>query len=220
MKDQKPSELTNIKSVSTSVNAQYQMEVNKLTNFQDSSEALAFSKHLILSGVLPKAYTKPETVLLAMQMGKEIGLNAVSSIFGIDIIQDKPALSGKLMASLVWASGCAIKTVKDFEPIYSEGENPEIIDYQTVIKFYRPYLNGILLEEDVKFLWSEAAQLGHTKKDQWSKQPGVMMWWRALSKGCRRMIPDKMAGLYHSHEIADTSGLSYELTEDGEIRYI
>jgi hypothetical protein len=211
------SELVNIPAISTTTNLEYQNKVNALTNFKNTEDALEFSKHLILSGVLPKSYNKPETVLVAMQMGKEIGLNAVSSIFGIDIIQGRPALSSRLMLALVWGSGCALKTVKDCEPV--KNEKDEIVDYETIIRFYRPF-NNIVIEEDVKFTYKEAGSLDLLGRDQWKKQYPVMMYWRAVAKGCRRVIPDKLAGIYHAHEVADVSGLNYKVTEDGEIQYI
>jgi hypothetical protein len=211
-------QLVNIPAVSAGLKVQYQNEVNKLTNFSDTVEALSFATHLIKSNVLPKGYDKPETVLIAMQMGKELGLNAVSAIFGIDIIQGRPALSSKLMAALVWANGCAMTTVKDGEIILdSEGRFKDMI---TTIEFRRPYTVGNTTEvirEKVSFTWSEATALGLSSKDQWKKQPGVMLYWRALSKGVRRIIPDKIAGLYNTLEMADTAGMSYMVNDDGEI---
>ena len=44
-----------------------------------------------------------------------------------------------------------------------------------------------------------------------------MLYWRALSKGVRRIIPDKIAGLYSTLEMADTAGMSYMVNDDGEI---
>jgi hypothetical protein len=117
----------------------------------------------------------------------------------------------KGMASLVRKGGVRTKTIKDFEPIKdAEGKT---IDYQTIIRFYR---DGI--EEDVSYTYSDARNLGLTAKDNWKKQPAVMMYWRCYSKGANRVAPDLINGLYTTEEVASfTKGApNIEITEDGD----
>lgn len=112
---------------------------------------------------------------------------------------------------MVRKGGVKYKTVKDFEPI--KDETGKTVDMETVIRFYR---DG--LEEDVRYTYKDAQALGLVSKDNWKKQPGVMMYWRCFSKGANRVCPDLIGGLYTTEELASftTNAPLIELTEDGE----
>lgn len=115
------------------------------------------------------------------------------------------------MAALCRKGGVRTKTIKDFEPVLnSEGKK---VDMETVIRFYR---DGI--EEDVKYTYRDAESLGLIGKDNWKKQPGVMMYWRCYSKGANRVCPDLIGGLYTTEELASftPNAPTIELTEEGE----
>lgn len=115
------------------------------------------------------------------------------------------------MAALVRKGGVKTKTIQDFEPI--KNEEGVTTDAVTTIRFYR---DGI--EEDVSYKFSDAKNLGLTGKDNWKKQPGIMMYWRCYSKGANRVCPDLIGGLYTTEELASFTKDApiIELTEDGE----
>jgi hypothetical protein len=126
----------------------------------------------------------------------------------------------KGMGSLVRQGGVAYTTVKDFEAIKDEAGNP--IDYETAIKFTRFHKNpdGTFdrLEDTVGYKWSEAVSMGLTGKDNWKKQPSVMLYWRAFSKGANRVCPDLISGMYTTEEVASftPNAPTVTITEEGE----
>lgn len=123
----------------------------------------------IKSGLLPASIKTPEQAVVIALKGRELNLQTMASFEMIDVIMGKPALKPKGMASLCFKGGVRTKTIKDFEVSEIGGKK----DAETVIRFYR---DGI--EEDVSYKYSDAQALGLTSKDNWKKQPGVMMYWR------------------------------------------
>lgn len=178
---------------------------------KDQQELLNKAAVWITSKLLPVAVDTPEKAVVIVLKGKELGLEPMASFDLIDVIMGKPALKPKGMAALIRKGGVRTKTIEDFEPVKNEEGN--IINYRTIIRFYR---DGI--EEDVKYLYSDAQKLGLTGKDNWKKQPGVMMYWRCYSKGANRITPDLISGLYTTEELASfTKGApQVEITEDGD----
>jgi len=165
----------------------------------------------VKSGLLPSSVKTPEQAVVIALKGKELNLTPMASFELIDVIMGKPALKPKGMAGMVRKGGVRYKTVKDFEPVFdAEGKK---VDMETIIRFYR---DG--LEEDVKYTYRDAQALGLTSKDNWKKQPGIMMYWRCFSKGANRVCPDLIGGLYTTEELASftANAPTIQLTEDGE----
>lgn len=119
------------------------------------------------------------------------------------------------MAALVRKGGVKYYTEKDYEPVYDAAGT--LIDYETIICFIR---DGI--EEKVKYKYTDAASLGLTGKDNWKKQPGIMMYWRCFSKGANRVCPDLISGMYNTEELASFTKGAAEvvITEDGDAQVI
>lgn len=164
----------------------------------------------VKSGLLPANIKTAEQAVVIALKGKELNLQTMASFEMIDVIMGKPCLKPKGMAALVRKGGVRTKTIKDFEPVLEDGKK---VDMETIIRFYR---DGI--EEDVKYTYRDAQSLGLTSKDNWKKQPSVMMYWRCYSKGANRVCPDLIGGLYTTEELASFTANSpvIELTEDGE----
>lgn len=165
----------------------------------------------VKSGLLPANIKTPEQAVVIALKGKELNLQTMASFEMIDVIMGKPCLKPKGMAALVRKGGVKTKTIKDFEPVLNaEGKK---IDMETIIRFYR---DGI--EEDVKYTYRDAEALGLTSKDNWKKQPGIMMYWRCYSKAANRVCPDLIGGLYTTEELASFTVNAPEiiLTEDGD----
>lgn len=169
----------------------------------------------IKSGLLPSAITKPEQVVVIALKGKELGLETMQSFDFIDVIMGKPSLKPKAQAALIRKGGVKYYTEKDYEPVYDA--TGALIDYETVIVFIR---DGI--EERVKYKYTDAANLGLTGKDNWKKQPGIMMYWRCFSKGANRVCPDLISGMYNTEELASFTKGAAEviITEDGDAQVI
>lgn len=178
---------------------------------EEQNQLLQQAAAWVKSGLLPSSIKTPEQAAVVALKGKELGLNPMMSFEFIDVIMGKPALKPKAMASLIRKAGVKYKTIKDFEPVLDE--EGKRIDMETVIRFFR---DGD--EEDVKYTYKDAQALGLTSKDNWKKQPGIMLWWRTFSKGANRVCPDIIGGLYTNEELASFTKNAplIEITEDGD----
>ena len=186
---------------------------NSLSQQTDAqNQLLAQADTWIKSGLLPNSIKTPEQAVVIVLKGKELNLQTMASFEMIDVIMGKPALKPKGMASLCFKGGIRTKTIKDFEPI--KNDEGKSVDAITTIRFYR---DGI--EEDVSYKYSDATALGLTSKDNWKKQPGIMMYWRCFSKGANRVCPDLIGGLYTTEELASftPNAPTVQLTEDGDV---
>lgn len=165
----------------------------------------------IKSGLLPSSIKTPEQAVVIALKGKELNLPPMASFEMIDVIMGKPALKPKGMSAMVRKGGVKYQTIKDFEPVFDE--EGKKIDMETVIRFYR---DG--LEENVRYTYKDAAALGLTSKDNWKKQPGIMMYWRCFSKGANRVCPDLIGGLYTTEELSSFTENApvIQFTEEGE----
>lgn len=185
----------------------------------NQSKLMEDAQQWISSGILPAAIQKPEQAVVIVLKGRELGLDPMQSFDFIDVIMGKSALKPKGMGALVRKGGVSYTTVKDFEAIKDEAGN--IVDYETAIKFIRWHKNPDnsfeKLEDVVGYKWSEAVAMGLTNKDNWKKQPGVMLYWRAFSKGANRVCPDLISGMYTTEEVASftPNAPTVMITEDG-----
>ena len=69
---------------------------------QSFSEAERFARMLAGTELVPAAYRgKPEAILIAMQMGYEVGLSPMQAIQNIAVIGGRPAIWGDAMLALV-----------------------------------------------------------------------------------------------------------------------
>ena len=181
------------------------------TKVDTQNQMLEQAKAWVKSGLLPQSIKTPEQAVVIALKGKELNLQTMASFEMIDVIMGKPALKPKGMAALCFKGGVRTKTIKDFEKVLND--TGAAIDAITTIRFYR---DGI--EEDVSYKFSDAQNLGLTSKDNWKKQPSIMMYWRCFSKGANRVCPDLIGGLYTTEELSSftANSPSVILTEDGD----
>ena len=145
-------------------------EVNRGLVQHSNSQAVMLEQAVawVKSGLLPASIKTPEQAVVIALKGKELNFPIMASFENIDVIMGKPALKRNGMASLCFKGGVRPKCIKDSESV-CDGEG-KIVDKITTIRFYR---DGI--EEDVSYKYTDAARLGLTSKDNWKKQPGIML---------------------------------------------
>lgn len=153
-------------------------------------EALKFSKILADSDLVPKDYKgKPGNVLVAMQMGLEVGLQPLQALQNIAVINGRAAIWGDAMLALV-------KTHVSFEWI-DEKYNPTIkAAICTVKRKGQPEQVRTFSEDDAKKarLW---------EKDIWKAYPQRMLQMRARAFALRDVFPDAIKGLAMAEEAQD-----------------
>lgn len=153
---------------------------------------------LIKSGFLPQALNTPEKVLAVILTGKELGIGAMESIRGISVIQGKPTVSPQLMLALAFRT----KGVMKYEVTSNKDKATCVIQR----KNSEPFTSVFSMED--------ARKMGLADKDNWKKQPEVMMRWRAISQAMRVVFPDAISGLYLFDELSH----DVEISDSGEVK--
>ena len=88
---------------------------------RDLTEAMKFAEMMASSELVPKNFrSKPGDVLIAVQMGCEVGLSPMAAIQNIGVINGKPGLYGDAGKAILLAGGCIIEE-DDIEIIKKTG---------------------------------------------------------------------------------------------------
>ena len=158
------------------------------TNLQ---EAMKFAELIANSTLAPKDYHKqPGNVLIAMQMGMELGLPPMQSIQNIAVINGRPS---------VW--GDAIPALCKAHPRYEYMS--ETFDEATMTATCRIKRKGE--DEQVRTFSQEDAQTAGLWKKQgpWTQYPKRMLQMRARAFACRDVFPDALKGIAVAEEAQD-----------------
>jgi len=77
----------------------------KLASLED---AYRFANAIVASGFAPRGMEKPEAVLVAIQLGAEIGLSPMAALQNTAVINGRPAIYGDAALALVRGSGLLV----------------------------------------------------------------------------------------------------------------
>lgn len=165
--------------------------------FQPSSltEAMEYAKMIANSSFCPETMRgKPGDVLIAIQMGAEIGLTAIQAIQNIAIIKGKPCVYGDAALAVVQAS-----PKYEYHKEWFEGS----IDDGTLTAFClvkrkgsEEYTRSFGMKEAKKAaLWSKAGV--------WQQYPDRMLQMRARSFATRDQFSDALKGISFREEVED-----------------
>lgn len=140
---------------------------------------------LVLSGFLPKAVDTWQKATAIIMYGKEIGMGPMEALQSIDVIQGKPTQKPQSMKAMVHKKipNAIFRVVKstDEECIY-EAARPG----DPVTQFF--------------FTFKDAERMGMTGKDNYKKQPKVMLNWRCVGHVARTVFPDCLSGVSYTPE--------------------
>lgn len=154
------------------------------------NEAMELSKLLSQSDLVPQDYKgKPGNVLVAVQMGQELGIQPMQALQNIAVINGRPTVWGDLMLALVRGSG--------------------------LLEYCNESVNGDTATCEVKrkgepdpivrtFSWLEAIQAGYDKKTgPWKTHRNRMLQMRARAFALRDGFADVLRGLQMREEVID-----------------
>jgi hypothetical protein len=153
-----------------------------ITPFRDLFEQ---AQTLVKSGFLPRDVNTAEKAVAIMTMGQEVGIGMWAAFNGISVIQQKPTMGPQLMLGLINRSG------------QLEDMTIDATDERAVVMMKR---KGRAAHTET-FGRKEATAMGLMGKDNYKKQPAVMMKWRAVSACARVVFPDVIMGFYLPEEI-------------------
>lgn len=157
-------------------------------------EAMSLAKIMADSDLVPKDYkSKPGNVLIAVQMGAEVGLPPMQAMQSIAVINGKPSIYGDVGKALLRSRGCDIIESSDEE------------NKKTGMARCRIVRKG---QQDVEKTFSiEDAKTAHLwgKQGPWTEYPYNQLGWRAFWFAARRAAPDILKGLSGREEVLDYS---------------
>jgi hypothetical protein len=175
-----------------------------LATFDD---AYRFSKMVAVSDFAPKDFkNKPESCLLAIQHGSEVGLSPMQSLQSIAVINGRPTIWGDAAMALVQASP-ACEYVRE----YLEGEGDALV---AVCEAKR---RGYPAPTTVRFSVADAKKAGlWGKSGPWQQYPSRMLTLRARGFALRNAFADALRGLITAEEAQDYPTTSAAPTPDPE----
>lgn len=122
---------------------------------------------------------KPDEVTAVILAGHELGIQPMTSLKSIDVIQGQPALRAHAMRGLLQAKGHEI----------------ELVESTAAYCKMRGRRKGAEKWQEVEWDLDRARQLGLLGKDQWKKQPKTMLIARATGEICRLVASDALHGM-------------------------
>jgi hypothetical protein len=161
------------------------------TNLAEAKElATLISK----SDLVPKDYQdKPGNVLVAIQMGQELGLQPMQALQGIAVINGRPSVWGDAMLALVRGNSLCESLHEYFDgegdsltavcAITRKGEKANIVRRFSVADAKKASLWG--------------------KTGPWTNYPQRMLQMRARAWACRDAFPDVLKGISVAEEAQD-----------------
>jgi hypothetical protein len=154
---------------------------------QTLAEKLKMADVFVKSGLMPSGFRTASQVLVALQMGHELGIPPMRAIQNIAIVNGRPTLSADLLLAIAMRTG----EVENFDDNDCNTE-------KAVIKLKRRGYS----EKISVFTWEDARKAGLTGKENWQRFPQRMLRARALAFAVRDRFPDVLAGLYTADEIS------------------
>lgn len=159
---------------------------------QNLGQAMELAKLIADSDLAPKDYRgKAGNVLIAVQMGQEVGLSPMTAIQSIAVINGKPGLYGDVGKAILLKNGFVIEE-DDVEVIRKTGAGR-----CRITRPGHPPCERTFSKEAAKV----AGLLG--KSGPWTTYPERQMAWRAFWFAARDIAADVLKGLKGREELMD-----------------
>ncbi len=158
-------------------------------------ELVEFAEIAARSQFVPKDYRNhPEDILLAVQLGSEVGLRPMQALQNIAVINGRPAVWGDALPGLCKASTVYQDLIETFE---NEDDPDFLIAVCIAIRRGSTPVTARFSVMDAKRagLW--------TKSGPWQTYPRRMLQMRARSFALRDCFPDVLKGLISVEEAQD-----------------
>ena len=128
----------------------------------------------------------PDQILSLMLIAQAEGLHPATAVLEYDIIQGKPALKAQSALARFQRAGGKI-------------EWKVRTDIEATASFSHPQSS----EVTVTWNMEKAKRMGLSEKDNWKKQPGIMLQWRTVAEGVRICYPACLNRMYLVEEVQD-----------------
>ena len=160
---------------------------------QSFAELVQFAQMAAKSQMVPKDFVgKPENIMLAIQMGSELGLAPMQSLQNISIVNGRPSVWGDALIGLCRQSAHC-QDIRE----WFEGEGDELTAFCEAQRIGSAPIQQSFSTADAKKagLWG--------KQGPWTQYPRRMLQMRARGFALRDAFPDVLRGLISAEEAAD-----------------
>lgn len=190
-------ETTDVKTTGTEIVAQKKSPIGfgaQGVQLASLEEAYRFANAICASGFAPKGMEKPEAVLVAIQLGAEIGLTPMAALQNTAVINGRPAIYGDAALALVRSSGL-LESYKE-EEIGEAGSDGQGYRVTAVRKGNQAAIETFTVADAKRAkLWGKAGP--------WSDYPKRMLRFRARGYVLRDLFGDILKGLRTVEEARD-----------------
>jgi hypothetical protein len=164
---------------------------------QSFNELVQFAQMAARSTMVPNDYRgKPENIMLAVQMGSEVGLAPMQALQNIAVINGRPALWGDAMLALCKQSS---KWGGIEETLTGEGDD-RVATCTVKRGGEAPVVRHFAVRDAIRAgLW-----LTSPSTSPWYRYPMRMLQMRARGWALRDTFPDVLRGLQSAEEATDT----------------
>jgi hypothetical protein len=154
-------------------------------------EAMRFSQMIATSDVCPKDFkNNAGNVLVAVQMGAEVGLQPMQALQNIAVINGRPCVWGDAIPALA-------KAHPKFEYMHEQFDDVTMTATCRVKRKGEP-------EQAKTFSQADAQQAGlWNKQGTWQTYPKRMLQMRARAWAIRDVFPDALRGIQVAEEVMD-----------------
>ncbi len=163
----------------------------KLASLED---AYRFANAICASGFAPRGMEKPEAVLVAIQLGAEIGLSPMAALQNTAVINGRPAIYGDAALALVRGSGMLVSYKE--EEIGEPGTDAHGYKVTAVRQGEQTAIETFTTGDAKRAkLWG--------KSGPWTDYPKRMLRFRARGYVLRDLFGDVLKGLRTVEEVRD-----------------
>jgi hypothetical protein len=158
------------------------------------SEAMQFAEVLAKSTMVPRDYQRsPANILVAIQMGAELGLAPLQALQSVSVINGKPAIYGDALMALVRSSRLCESVVETYE---GEGESLTAVCVARRRGQAEPIVGRFSVDDAKRAkLWG--------KSGPWTDYPKIMLKHRARGYCLRDGFADLLRGVISAEEAGD-----------------
>ena len=180
---------------------------NEITPFLQPTnlgDAMKAAEMMANSTLVPEAFQgKPADILIAGQMGAELGVSWMQALSNIAVINGRPCIWGDLTLALV-------RRHPDFESIEETYDKDSETATCTIKR--KSDKNAVTQY----FSWQDAIDAGLTGKDTYKKYKRRMLQMRARSWAIRDCMPDALRGISVAEEVMDLQPRPTDIVVEAE----
>ncbi|NIB43772.1 hypothetical protein HBA55_29490 [Pseudomaricurvus alkylphenolicus] len=161
-------------------------------------EAMELANLMANSEMVPKDYQgKPGNVLIAVQMGAELGLKPVQSLQNIAVVNGRPSVWGDGLRALIMSA-------PDLVGITDQLDEQSM----TATCVISRKVNGKQVDFIGQFSQADAQNAGLWGRNTWKSYPKKMLEWRAFGFAARKAYADRLRGIQLGEEMQDVQEAS------------